>query len=64
MKIYDVGMMYTLDGHDTWTCLSFDQKPGEPAEYWFMNSKTGESKQGTVEMLPEFREVDHVKQAA
>ena len=64
MKMYDVGTMYTLDGHDTWTCVRFDQKPGEPAEFWFMNAKSGESKRGPIEVLPDFQEAEHVKHAA
>ena len=62
-KFYEVATtLYTLDGTDLWECLSFDQKPGEPAEYWFMNINTGDTYRGTIDELPDFQEVLRVSE--
>ncbi len=65
MKIYDVGAtLYTLNGTDVWECMSAHRKSGQLPTFWFLNTKTGETHEGTVEELPEFREIEHVEQAA
>ncbi len=64
-KIYDVGAtIYTLDGDDRQECMSAERLPGQPASYWFMNLQTGDTKRGTLEELPDFQEVERVRQAA
>jgi hypothetical protein len=64
-RIYDVGAtIYTLNGKDRWECMSAERLPGKPAIYWFMNLQTGDTKRGTIEELPDFQEVECVRQTA